>query len=108
MDAALIEAAKQVPSLLVLAWIVYTFINELKAQRDRSAEATEAAAVRQNQTLQALGDSCHAFQDDMQKKTADSFKAVALALSENSTALRTNTTALGRVESVLDHLDGKK
>lgn len=53
MDNLVVEIAKQVPALLVLAFIVRVFLGHLK-ERDASLQ----------KTLSHMGDSCHKVQED--------------------------------------------
>lgn len=87
MDAIVTELVKQIPSLAVLSWLVYMFLENLK-QRDRA--------------LNALGENCHSFQIQIQDRYKSNIMLMGTALENNTKALNENTHALGRIESVLE------
>lgn len=92
MEQLWLEVVKQVPSLGVLAWLVYTFL----AEQDK-----------RDQKLSELGNSCHEFQLGIAEARKEEIRHVGEVIERNTAALSANTHALGRVESVLDDLDSR-
>lgn len=87
MDPLFVEAAKQVPSLAVLVFIVIKFLAFVRE--------TEVA---RSSSLEALGDTCHAFQERLGNATQK-------VIDRNSEALEKNTEAMTRIEVILDDID---
>jgi len=98
MDALLTEVAKQVPSLVVLATIVWWFLSHLARERDAGAKLDE----ERQKALQHLSNNYHGFQMDMLARTEAITDKVAEALDRNTDALARNTSAFERVDRLLD------
>lgn len=87
MDELFTEAIKQVPALGVLVFIVIKFLAFIRE--------TEVA---RSSSLEALGDTCHAFQERLGAATQK-------VIDRNSEALEKNTEAMIRIEVILDDID---
>jgi len=79
----LIESAKQVPALAVLAFLTWKFLTHMKEREDKFAE-----------TLYGIGENCH-------EQARDLTNRYLMALERNSDALKTNTETLGEVKEAL-------
>lgn len=79
-----LEVAKQIPSLGVLVWLVISFLRHLKEDGDRRERLEEARA----KSLKEIGDSCHAFQQEITTQSH-------AILARNTAALDNNSAALG-------------
>lgn len=79
-----IEIAKQIPNLIVLAFLVLAFIKHLNEEGDRRERMEKDRAA----LFKEIKASCHGFQTDLADKTGT-------ALDRNTTALERNSEALG-------------
>lgn len=79
----LIESAKQVPALAVLAVLTWKFLSHLKEREAKYAE-----------TLLGIGEECHEHAKDLTDR-------YMTAIERNSDALKTNTEMLGEVKEAL-------
>ena len=91
------EVVKQVPSLAVLAWIVWTFI---RAQREERT-AHEQHSERREHAIASIGDQCHQFQERTLAKVEALTNKTNEALSADTRSLDTNTNALERFEQTV-------
>ena len=94
------EAAKQVPSLCVLCFIVVIFIRFIKSEREQSI-LLETARLG---TLKSIGDGCHEHTKQLTAKMNQTLVESARAIKDNTKALGRNTEAFHRVEKVIDHI----
>lgn len=85
MDELFLEIAKQVPAIVVIAYLVIHFIRSDKEQRDAFLAAMDKRDEAFGRIIQSMGDECHL----VQQKCVDS--------------LDRNTRVLGRMEAVIDH-----
>jgi hypothetical protein len=88
----LLEVAKQVPALVVLMLIVDRFLKALNGVAARFEQVED----KRSESLETLGDSCHAFQRDVQAKNEAVMGKVVTALDRNTESLGKNTYALDR------------
>jgi hypothetical protein len=107
-ESFLIEAAKQVPALLVLAWIVYS------NNKERRESETARAQIERDRdvNLAKLGDACHVFQDRLatrvevaMNKMADAMEKSVNALGQATLAQQSANVALERLDTALERLD---
>jgi hypothetical protein len=89
MDSFILEAAKQVPALVVLAWIVNKFIAANSASQTLIKEQASASM----QAIKDQSDACHKVQTAIADKTV--------------TALDNNTKAFVRCEVALEKCERK-
>lgn len=97
MEQILIEAAKQAPALVVLAWIVYTFLKYLK-------EYAEGQAV----SLGNLGDTCHAFQREMHESNATILTSVRTTLDKTNEVLGRAANTIDRGERICTQVEAMR
>lgn len=107
-ESFLVEAAKQVPALLVLAWVVYAYN---KDRRDSDAQRAAVDQVR-DANLVKLGDTCHAFQAQLASRfdatigrIVEVMDKTAVALGQANSALERHTEILSRLDNAMEKLD---
>ena len=90
-DAILTEIAKQVPALMVLAGVVYWFLNSTHKLVDLFTTVLNQMQARQDalnlersRSVEATTSNCHDFQLDLMKRSEAIFTRVEAALVENS------------------------
>jgi len=83
MEPLWLELAKQIPSLVVLGWLVVFFLKHIKEIVDNF-----------QQTIKEVNKSCHEFQ-------AECIKQNHMTISTNSLAMNENTRMLGKSAYVL-------
>jgi len=89
MEAAFIEAMKQVPALAVLAFILFQWVKFQDRQRDRDVDRDKSFAkmlTHRDEALKSIGDDCHRIQRD------------------SIDAMRSNTEQSGRTEQALERV----
>jgi len=84
MDQFWLEAAKQIPSLVVLVTLVILFLKHLKDISDNFSE-----------TLKAIGDACHMHQVEVSEEANEVIK-------KNTAAFDRNTEALGKTIFIIE------
>lgn len=57
MDQLLLEAAKQIPALAILVWVVIHFLKHLERVQDMHAKREAEHAKRDDERLEALRDA---------------------------------------------------
>lgn len=105
METFLLEAAKQVPALAVLAWIVFKFIGFAAQSADRMADISSRFSrvvmeteEKRNETLKSIGHECHT----VQKEAISVIGQVKEVLHENTAVLKEVNERL-RQTSALNH-----
>lgn len=90
-DAVLAEIGKQVPALVVLAGVVYWFLQSLHKLVDLFTQVLNQMQARQDalnlergKVVEAATANCHAFQLDLMKRSEAVFERMEQALVENS------------------------
>lgn len=90
-DAILVEIAKQVPALLVLAWVVWKFLGALHQQVDLFTQVIKDVQARQDalnlergKAVETTVLNCHRFQLDLMQRSETVFGRMEVALMENS------------------------
>jgi len=92
-----IEVVKQVPSLVVLSWLVVVFLKHMKEDRHHRERAEERSA----ETLKSIGTSCHTFQRELTAKNHEVMVKTHGALEKNADALSKATYWLDRQQKRL-------
>lgn len=88
--------AKQIPSLVVMVFLVLKFLDFIRTYENARAAMDE----RRAEALSRLGDNCHGFQDRLGEATRK-------VIERNSEALTRNTETLGRIEVLIGDIDKK-
>lgn len=60
----LIEVGKQVPALVVLAWVVRAVLNHIQAMQQKYLEHEKARDARLTEAMRRIGDDCRAVQQE--------------------------------------------
>lgn len=105
----LIQAASQVPALVVLCLVVYTFLKHIKetsSQQAALAEQLEQRMQFRDKHLESLSNACHLSQKDLAESSKEFHKEVMKttteALSECRVVIRDNTVALSGIKNELE------
>lgn len=85
METWLIELAKQVPSLIVLAWLVFQHQTAIKEQRESFLTQQNSRDIAFTSAITNMAQQCHAVQ------------------KRSTTTLERSTRVLGRMEVVVEH-----
>lgn len=93
MEQLVIEVAKAVPALLVLAWVVDRFLRALKERDDAAA----ARAVAETAALKAIAESANA----TQKETNELLGRLNSALDETNRQGERTRAVLHQTQEVL-------
>lgn len=93
-ETLVIEAAKQVPALAVLVFIVMRFLDHMK-----NGEQTRNASFKE------LGDSCHLFQAQMMTRYELLMARYESTNRATQDSLNENTKALGRAGGIAERVD---
>jgi 3-deoxy-D-arabino-heptulosonate 7-phosphate (DAHP) synthase class II len=101
MEQFLEKVATQVPSLVVLVWLVYQFNRSSKDERESRQKIDE---VRE-QALVRLGDNCHGFQERLAGKVTEAMDRMSACVEKNTVALARNTDVITRAEHVLVRIE---
>lgn len=64
LDELAVEVVKQVPALVVLAWVVRHFLKSAAETRDRMLDHEAKRDADLNDTLKRMSDGCHEVQRD--------------------------------------------
>lgn len=79
----LVEAAKQVPALIVMAWLAKTFLSAMRSERDLQVKLEEARA----ESMKEMGEACHDFQKDLSERNTAMMTKVERAVDNNTQVL---------------------
>lgn len=101
MDPLWMELAKQVPSLVVLVLLVGWF---LKTLQSINADRKEVDKLR-DESLERLGNNCHAFQRELAGKNERMHERVATVLESNATMMGKTIGALEDVEDAMSRIE---
>lgn len=96
-DDLLIEAAKQVPSLVVLVLVVIRFLAHITATEQRREKLDEVRL----KSFQDYATLCHSFQEQISTKQEAQSTRVVSALERNTESMGRNTQALSRFEAAI-------
>lgn len=97
LDELLIEAAKQVPSLVVLVFIVIRFLAQQNASEERRNQRDKAVLT----CLQQFGGACHSFQDQITARYEAQASRITASLDRNTESLGRNTEAICHFETFI-------
>lgn len=97
--AFLSEAARQIPAVAVLVFVVIKFLSHIR-ESDRARERLESARIK---ALENLGSACYSFQESLAERHETLVSRVTTALDRNTDALGRATQAVDRFEDWLDN-----
>jgi len=98
--AFLSEAARQIPAVAVLVFVVIKFLSHIR-ESDRARERMESARIK---AMENLGSACHSFQESLAERHETLVSRVTTALDRNTDARgRTDAAAGDRFEDWLDN-----
>lgn len=104
----LADPAKQLPALALAGYFIWRIVQAQSKERESERADRRQMVDSFKDSMKAVGDSCHQFQQRMSEEKKETDATLAKVIDRNTKALDENTKGFARVETHLERLESPK